>query len=177
MKKLKLNIVIVILVLLLLSLPVFASDQWDTHVSKDEMTGTEEWYASSPVIDPVDKMDFPYGDIEAWLGIGNDGEKEWVYIGFSKAPNLTNTSTEDGYSLIRTRIKWDDKMENVRLTQDWGSKFVHFSNDKAVISKIEKSNAVLLELNWYGEGKVYFRFPLDGSSAAISKIRSAFENQ
>jgi hypothetical protein len=35
---------------------------------------------------------------------------------------------------------------------------------------------VLLELNWYGEGKVYFRFPLDGSSAAIDKIHNAFED-
>jgi hypothetical protein len=63
-------------------------------------------------------------------------------------------------------------VEDVTLTQDWGSKFLHFADDKDIIQKIAQSNAVLLELNWYGTGKTYFLFSLRGSSAALGKIRS-----
>lgn len=34
---------------------------------------------------------------------------------------------------------------------------------------------MLIELDWYGEGKVHFHFPLTGSAAAIKEIRSAFK--
>ncbi|NLY91868.1 MAG: hypothetical protein GX081_09755 [Firmicutes bacterium] len=163
--------------IIFLSLSVFANNQWTTSVSKDEMTEAETWYAFSPSVGPVKKMSFPYGDTKAWLGIGCDGEDEWVYVGFTVSPNLTGTTTRDGYDLIYTRIKWDDQIEDITLTQSWGSKFLHFTDDESVISKIAKSKSVLFELNWYGEGKVYFRFPLDGSAAAINKIRNAFTSQ
>jgi hypothetical protein len=169
-------IIFLMLIVFVLSITVYAADQWDTSVSKNEMTGTETWYASSPVVAPKEKMDFPYSNVKAWLGIGYDGKNEWVYVGFNEAPNLNDTSTKDGYNLVSTRIKWDDKIKDIQLTQEWGSKFIHFKDDEAVVSKIAKSNTVLLELNWYGEGKVYFRFPLDGSSAAIDKIHNAFED-
>lgn len=165
------------IIICLLSLSVFAVNQWSTFVSKDEMTEAETWYAHSPSIGPVEKMSFPYGDTKAWLGIGCNGDDEWAYIGFNVSPNLTGTTTKDGYDLIYTRIKWDDQIKNITLTQSWGSKFINFRDDESVISRIAESNTVLLELNWFGEGKVYFRFPLDGSSAAINKIRSAFSSQ
>ena len=169
-KLIKLTLLITIISL---SLSVFADNKWATHVSKDEMTEAKTWYAFSPSGGPVKKMSFPYEDTEAWLGIGCDGEDEWVYIGFNVSPNLTGTTTKDGYDLINTRIKWDDQIEDITLTQSWGSRFLHFMDDESVISKIAKSKTVLLELNWYGEGKVYFRFPLDGSAAAINEIRNA----
>lgn len=145
---------------------------WTHSNSKDEMTGKESAYASSPIIEPTKKMDFPYSDTTAWLGVGCDGKKEWAYIGFNKAPNLTDTDTEDGYNLIRTRIKWDGKIENITLTQYWGASFIHFRDDKSIISNIANSNSVLLELKWYGEQKTHFEFPLNGSSTALKNIRS-----
>ena len=176
-KKKNINMVIIILVLsLTISATISASAQWTTSVSKDEMDETETWYATSSYTSPTEKMSFPYGNIKAWLGIGYNGKQEWVYIGFNDSPNLTDTSIKDGYDLISTRIKWNDEVENIVLTQKWGSKFIHFRDDKAIVSKINQSDTVLLELNWYGEGKVYFRFSLVGSSDAINKIHSAFED-
>lgn len=165
-----------ILFVLLLSFTASASNGWYTSVSKDEMEGTKTWYAFSPNVKPTEQMGFPYGNIKAWIGIGYDGESEWVYVGFNKSPNLSDSETKDGYDLIYTRIKWDDKVKNVTLTQDWGAKFIHFRNARAIVSKIANSNTVLLELDWYGEGKVYFRFPLGGSAAAIDKIHNAFKD-
>ena len=158
----------------LLTMPAYAG--WDTSLSKDEMTGERSAYASSPITGPTKRMGFPYSDTKAWLGVGCDGTNEWVYVGFNTAPNLNKADTEDGYNLIRTRIKWDDKVENITLTQPWGAKYIHFRDDKSIISNIAKSNSVLLELNWHGEGKTYFKFSLSGSSAALKKIRSECVN-
>lgn len=166
------NIVILILVL---SITAFASAQWEVSTSEDIMTGTETWYATSPFVNPVSKMKFPYGDTKAWLGIGHDGESEWVYIGFTNAPNLNDTTIKDGYNLIETRIKWDNDLEDVTLTQRWGSQFIHFRNYAEAIAKIGKSNTLLIELDWYGQGKVHFRFPLAGSADAIEEMRAAFK--
>ena len=157
-------------ILLSLSMPVLA--QWDVSSSVDEMTGKTTSYCSSPVIYSTKSMEFPYSDTKAWLGIGSNGDSEWVYIGFTNAPNLIDTDTEDGYNVISTRVKWDDNLENQRFTQDWGAKFLHFSNDKSVIQNIMKSNSLLVELNWHGNGKTYFRFNLNGSSNAISQMQA-----
>ncbi len=149
------------------------SAQWTTENSTDEMTGQKSCYAHSASTPPTKRMGFPYRDVRAWLGVACNGETEWAYIGFSESPNLLNSEPEDGYSRILTRIKWDDKIESVALTQEWGSKFLSFEYDADAIARIASASSVLVELDWYGSERVYFRFSLGGSTAAISKIRDA----
>ena len=148
-----------------------ASAQWKTSKNVDKMTGTGSSYAHSPSVNSDPAMDFPYNNVRAWLGVGCDENSEWAYIGLNESPNLTDTKTQDGYDRIKTRIKWDDLVKEVELTQKWGDNFLSFTNDGYDIAKIQSSNTVLLELKWYGEGDVYFEFPLNGSSKAINKIR------
>ena len=135
------------------------------------MTGKRQVFASSPTVHAVEKMDFPYHDVTAWLGVGCDGKDEWAYIGFSQAPNLTDTETESGYNRINTRIKWDEAIQNVELIQQWGASFLHFLAERRAIAKMASSNSALLELDWYGQNHAYFNFPLDGAANAISEMR------
>ncbi len=151
-----------------------ASSQWKNSSSLDPMTNEMTWYAISPYVTSTSKMSFPYTGTEAWIGIGKDSKDEWVYIGFTKEPNLVNTKIGNGYDSVKIRIKWDDELTETTLTQTWGSKFLHFSNDHEIISRISKHNKVLIELEWYGSGKVYFEFPLSGSAKAIKTMRDAF---
>jgi hypothetical protein len=144
---------------------------WVTFTSRDEMTGKFSAYAHSPTAYPSKKMEFPYHDVNSWMGVGCDAKNEWVYFGFNSAPNLANDQTEDGYNSIHTRIKWNEHVENVSLTQDWGAKFIHFSNDASAISRIKSSNTALLELQWHGEQPTYFQYSLEGSSKAIAEIK------
>lgn len=119
-------------------------------------------------------MGFPHGNVTGWMAFGCDGDDEWVYIGFTESPNLIDTEArEGGYSKFATRIRWDDKVEQVHMMQEWGAKFLHFRDDTAVISKIISAAKVLLELKWYGEGDVYFEFSLAGSTDAITNARAA----
>lgn len=145
---------------------------WKTSTSKDEMTGKFSAYAHSPIAYPSEKMSFPYGNVHSYMGIGCDSDSEWVYYGFNAAPNLTKDETKDGYNLIETRVRWNDNVENVTLTQEWGDKFISFRNDSSAISSISASKTALLELQWHGEQPVYFNFTLNGSSKALSEIRS-----
>lgn len=149
---------------------------WTTSTSKDEMTGKFSAFTHSPSSYPTKTMGFPYADVKSWMGVGCNSESEWVYFGFNNAPNLSNTETKDKYNLIKTRISWDDNVESISLTQNWGAKFIHFRNDAGVILKIDASKTVLLELQWHGEQSVYFKYDLNGSSKAIAKIRALCES-
>ena len=160
-------------ILIVLSLPLLS--QWDNSNSTDEMTGEVSAYCSSPLTSPTKSMDFPYSDTKAWLGIGCDGVSEWIYVGFTNEPNLLNTDTEDGYNVFTTRIKWDDELTSERFIQNWGAKFIHFTDIEGAIENIIQSNTLLVELNWHGSGKTYFRFNLSGSSKAIEKLRAQAE--
>lgn len=145
--------------------------QWETFTSVDKMTGKRQVFATSPKVPPTEPMGFPYRAVTAWLGVGCDGKSEWAYIGFSEAPNLTDTETENGYNRINTRIKWNESIQNVTLIQEWGSAFLHFQDDRQGIGKIITTKSALLELKWYGQDRPYFSFPLDGAAAAVAEIR------
>lgn len=146
---------------------------WRHWGDTDEMTGKTQQFVMSPKAPPLKKMEFPYHDVTAFMGAGCQDGKEWAYFGFSTAPNLNDDETKKGYSLITTRIKWDDRIETVKLTQEWGDKFISFQNDAAAISNAMQHNKVLLELNWHGSGNVHFEIPLHGSTAAIKGMRTA----
>jgi hypothetical protein len=148
-----------------------ATPQWETSSSVDKMTSKREVYATSPTTGPTEAMSSPYRGVTSWIGVGCNGPSEWAYIGFSTAPNLVNTDIADGYSRIRTRIKWDNTISQETLTQKWGDAFLHFPNSVRAITKIGAAKSVLLELDWYGERTVYFQFPMDGVADAIRSMR------
>ena len=141
-----------------------------TTVSEDEMTGEISAFAISPRVRPTKAMSFPYHDIESWIGVGCDSESQWVFFGFSDSPNLTGTETMDGFNHITTRVKWDDEVKKTILVQVWGSESIHFRSSRAdrAVNNLISSSSVLLELDWYGNQSVYFRYPLNGSASAIT---------
>lgn len=147
--------------------------QWSHATTKDELTGKPEAFAFSPAVGPETKMDFPYNDVHARLGVGCDGASEHAFIGFDSAPNLSDTQiTEDGYYDVTTRIRWGDKIEYVKLRQKPADSLIVFIKTAKAIANMAHSKSALLELEWYGQGSTYFKFPLDGSAAAIAQIRA-----
>lgn len=161
--------IILILVLGLIS-SVYA--QWRTSTDTDKMTGDKSSYAVNNWSVPTERMSFPYSDVIANIGIGCDKSSSWIYLVFSHVPNLSRTETRNGYNRIESRIKFDDKVETVTLTQDWGSKFIHFLDREYVINKVKKSKKMLIEFDWYENGLTYFEFNLEGADEAINSIYS-----
>lgn len=142
---------------------------WTTRNSRDEMSGEYSYFAHSPAAFALKPMSFPYNNVRAWLGFGCKGKSQWAYIGFSEAPNLSNDKTETGYDKIRTRIKWDDQVQDTTFTQEWGDKFLNFLFDDEAIEMMQKSNHFTVELQWYGQQTSHFKMSLRGSSAAIKR--------
>jgi len=154
-----------------ISMPVFG--QWFTSIPEGGETGEQNNFAHSPLVVATPYMMFPYDKLTAWIGVGCDSSEEWALFGFSAAPVLLDTATEEGYHRISTRIKWDDQEENVTLKQKWNSPFLHFSEDREAISRIMGSTTVQLELKWQGQGTTWFQFSLSGAYTALEKIRRA----
>lgn len=170
------HVIAVMTLVWLASVPVEVSGQgWDSFTKKDEMTGEVEAYATSARTTATESLDFPYRGVEVWLGFGCDGQDEWAYIGFSQEPNLTDTETHDGYNSFRTRVRWDDNITRMRMSQEWGDRFVHFQSNATAIERMAQAKEVLVELDWHGSGTVYFRFSLNGSARAIANARTACE--
>jgi len=167
------KIVIIIIFIGLQSTSLFA--EWNVVEKKDEMTGDKYAYAYSPGVKPTKKMDFPYGDVESWVLVGCDKDDFWIYFGFTEAPNLQDTEpwdTADGHNETLIRAKFGDEIMKIQLIQKWNAKELRVSKYKkfSVISGIKKHHSMLLELNWYGEGRVYFSYSLRGSAKAIAEI-------
>lgn len=148
-----------------------AAPSWRNTTSRDEMTGEQSVYAVSPRVTSNTAMEFPYQNTQAWLAVGCDSDSEWAYFGFTNAPNLNNTDTEDGYNIVRTRVRWDNAVETTTFTQRWGDSFLHFRKGDSAIANIAAANSVMLELNWHGQRPVYFEVTLNGSSGAITAMR------
>lgn len=146
--------------------------KWRSFESEDEMTSKESAYAVSPRSSANRAMDFPYRGTESWLGFGCDNENEWVYLGFTEAPNLNGTEIQDGYHVINARVKWDDSVAKETFTQKWSDPFLSFRKDDQAIQRIVSGNNVLVELDWHGQKQAtIFSFTLRGSSNAISEAR------
>lgn len=146
--------------------------RWRVSETADKMTGKSQYFAMSGSVQPEESLGFPYSDLKSWIGMGCNGTKEWAFIGFNSAPNLTDDSTESGYNVVNARFKWDSVLSRERFTQTWGDEFLSFSDDVGAISKIAKSNSAMLELNWYGAGAIHFEYKFDGSSKAIAEARA-----
>jgi len=145
---------------------------WRTTASRDEMSGEQSRFAMSPTVESTRPMNFPYRGTTATLAVGCNKSSEWAYFNFSNAPNLNRTQIRDSFNEIRTRIRWNDSIEDVTLTQRWGATTLHFRNAQDAIQKIASSNSVMLQLSWHGEDQVHFEIPLRGSGAALNEIRS-----
>ncbi|MCK5640127.1 MAG: hypothetical protein KAJ19_05000 [Gammaproteobacteria bacterium] len=157
------------LLLCLVVAPAYA--EWKVTGSTDEMTGKKSFSIISPLVDPTKKMAFPYSATKAFLGAGCSKTREWAYVGFTTTPNLSTSDYADGKKRVVTRIKWDEQLGDITLLHGPGTKFASIYNSKQALDNINQSGTALLELNWYGEGRVHFKFPLAGSSAALKEMR------
>lgn len=147
-----------------------SAPSWTVVSTTDKMSGAKQWYAKSPAASPAAPMTFPYSGVDAYLIVGCDKQSEWTYFAFSTSPNLNYTRIHNGYSSVPTRIKWGSKIRDITLTQNWGSRFLSFDSGEGVLNRIMRNKTVLLELRWYGQGRVYFPFSLLGAKEAIQRI-------
>ena len=89
-------------------------------------------------------------------------------LGVFGGSNLNNTETKVGYSLLSTRVRWDDSVVSETFKQEWGDPLLSFRGYNQVIQRIVGGNTVLAKLDWHGKNRaVIFPYPLRGSSRSL----------
>lgn len=144
---------------------------WDIFESENETTGEKTAIAYSPDSYPEPTLQEPYSDIKGWMAVSCNSSFEWAYFGFSTPPSIAKSTKKDGYDKMIKKVRWDGKVENLIFNQKWGDRFLNFKESIFAIKRIQKSNSVSLELDWKDQATVNFTFSLNGSPAALEKIR------
>ena len=166
------KLIITTLSMIFISFGANAYSDWKSSQSKDEMTGKETFYIFTSWASSKYPMSFPYSKTKSVIGVACNKDSIWSYFMFTTQPNITKSETKDGYNKILTRIKFDDTLENVTLTQDWGSKALFLYNEKAFIKSLQNTSEVLLELKWHGNNSVYFKYFTEGASEEIEGLKA-----
>ena len=137
------------------SFPV--NSKWTLTESLDEISKIYKSWAISDDSYPTRPMRSPYEDTRVFWGIGCDqtGSK-WVYLKF----NSINSRAEN------VRARWDESQKNHNVSVE-SDDVVHFSEGKELITLLQKSNKVIIGIELYGNGEVFFKWDLKGSSKAI----------
>ncbi|EPE5297877.1 hypothetical protein ACSIWU_004064 [Vibrio parahaemolyticus] len=143
---------------------------WSYRISTDEMTQEKSVYLSSKVGTTIRPMSFPYRGTESAIYFGCDKKSKWAYFWFSNQPNIVNDQTESGFSLSKSRISFDNDLENITMTQKWGSKFMHARYPDWLSKKLTGKEIVKLELDWHGEGRVIFSYNVQGFKPMYSEF-------
>lgn len=143
---------------------------WSISQSKDKITKDVQFFLNSRNVSSVESLGFPYNGVQSWIAVACDKDSYWTYFGFTKEPNISKDETKDGYSTSRNRVVWDESQDTLTLNQEWNSEFMRVAFKKDFINKLRKHKKLMLELNWHGEGQVYFEHDLTGSSVFIDDL-------
>ncbi len=140
--------------------------------SRDEMTGEIRIYTFSDSVTSTTPMDFPYTGTKSWLGFGCDRENdEWAFIGFSSLNLISQPIRDYSVYIFIFRVKFDDEVINMKMEESRNSDFLFFRDSTEAIRRFIRHTMVKLELDWFGQGKVYFEYSLEGASDAIRRAR------
>lgn len=135
---------------------------WDYSSSKDEMRGTEAFYASTTSLNKVD-FDFPYdGGSSLDLMIRKNDGKLDLLLEISKGQFLC------GYPTCEAVFKFDDgqvKQITLVLPDNHSTEYLFVRYDKTaaqLLEDIKKSKKLVIEVPFYQEGRHQFNFNIEG---------------
>ena len=145
-----------------------AYSNWNFQIDENPMDSSKSVYLFTSEVNSKPKMKFPYSNTRASLVFACSNFKNWSFFTFNESPLLNNKRIKSGYDEITTRIKFGNNFENIDLNHEWGQTVLHVDNDILFRSSLSGNLELLLELDWYGEGKVYFKFD---TSDYLQKIK------
>ena len=142
---------------------------WTTHVTKNPMDDQIQAFATSSTVGAVSGAGASIPNLKANLGVGCDAASRWAYLNFSRTISVIDTEKDRyGFDLITGRVRWDDaEPVDFKAQRKLGGDSMQFPN--AFIYRMKLHQEARIEIDWYGEGRVVFRFDLIGADAAIEE--------
>lgn len=166
--------IITILIFFLLTFSVTENilAQWQVETKADPMSGEEYWVTKSSAVEPSQQMEIPYEDINARLVALCGSGRGYFGFEFSDSPNLTNMTYRQDGVFITSRIKGDEQIHEVTFMTEVGNNTIKIVPDDLglFVETITVSSELMVELEWFREGEVYFLFNLAGSKDAITEV-------
>lgn len=170
------KLAILSLTMIFINFGATAEEVWKNHSFKNEMTGKQSYFAfTKKLVKSTNPMSFPYNRVTSYIALmcTEDNKKMSFSFLFNIAPNITNKEIiVKNFDNIKTRIKFGEKITNVELLQKWGGKQVTLRNHEQYLDDLKNSNEILLELDWHGNGKRYFRHSIIGFSKAYEELKT-----
>lgn len=156
---------------LLMSASVSAA--WNVDTSHDEMTGESSSIMMSDTARPTRNMEFPYSDVYSAISvIKDDKENERATLHFNKL-NIRGGDIFNGFTSHSFLVKFgDNKPVKMKGMIQNGGKSIHITRADATkfIAEIQKVDSILVQLKWYGEGNVNFKYDVKDAQAAYNKL-------
>ena len=145
---------------------ITVKDEWGNPTGQAVVSGRAE---ASPTMAP------PYHDVLARLMIEDCRD---VLIRFTTPPNLMEGMVHHGIKLrsgihrtLRLRARWNDRTKfRVKARQRSMGKDIHLAG-RIKVAQIAGNQSLSVVLNWYGDGDVAWRFPLEGAREALAARR------
>lgn len=162
----------------ILSCNALAETTWNTSLQLDEMTEEKVFFASSPITHTTKPQPSPYNDLHSWVYVGCKDDTPWVHFAFSTLPEFSEFQNKLGKKQITTRFKWDDSIKTTTFKQDNGKKYIYnVRHSGHILQWLQAHDELLLEINWYGLGNIYFRYNLENAQKTISETLISCANQ
>lgn len=149
-------------------IPTKAIAQWRMVDFVNEFGDVTGRGAVSATVSSIRPMSFPYHDTKATIYV----DCSQVWIRFTDVPNLTDGTNVDGetvYSVVVRSYDSDIVRDNNSffVSQDDGDKDLRFIRNQLMLSWISDRSNIAISFPWHGQGRVAFRWSLNGSSKMI----------
>ncbi len=138
---------------------VNAVSNWDYSNDEDKM-GTRIKTATSTAKEVLE-FDFPYqGGSIAYFTIRRKGGQTDMYLRVSKGQFIANT-----YDESTCRIRFDQGKPvtfGILPAADYSSDIIFFESEQAILKRIRKAKKIVVEVEFYKEGKRQIEFDVNG---------------
>ena len=151
--------------------------KWHVQVTEDVMTSGKIWEVSSPIIKPLEYLGFPYEYTEAQIIVRFSRSAELAAIKSCDLTNADATQIDKYNRLVPVRIRWDNELEQVSLTQKFLSSYLVFPDASKIIDRLCTSKQMIIEFGWYYDRTIHFKFDLTGAADIIWKVKNEAASQ
>ena len=167
----------------LLSMPADAAlFGWTVESFVDEWSGKQSDYAMSPSTTSAN-LDFPYRNVRSWIQLSCRGREPALALRFTTAPNLTDGRYDSNGRVSHwVNLRWANQKQGERHQTAWevgdnnGKRSLWFlgsfafTDDKWLVMDMQDRDWVKVQLNWYGSGRVVFRYDTRGFAEALNRL-------
>jgi len=148
--------------------------KWHVQVTEDVMTSGKIWEVSSPIVKPIECLGFPYDGTKAQIIVRFSRSAELAAIKSCDLTNADATQIDKYNRLVPVRIRWDNELEQVSLTQKFLSSYLVFPDASKVIERLCTSKLAIIEFGWYYDRTIHFKFDLTGAADIIWKVKEEY---